>query len=156
MEIKKLVAAVVICNLAGIVGSVFTSSSVGTWYQTINKPAFTPPGWVIGLVWTALFTLMGVALYLVWARGLRTPGAKSALSIFSLQLFLNILWSFFFFSLQNPFYAFMEIILLWIMILATMVSFYRIDRRATILLIPYILWVSFAAFLNYRVWQLNM
>lgn len=156
MEIKKFIAAVVICNLAGIIGSVFTSSSVGTWYQTINKPEFTPPGWVIGLVWTVLFTLMGVALYLVWIKGIEAEGVKYALLIFGLQLILNILWSFFFFGLRNPFYAFIEIIILWILILATIVSFHRIDLRAALLLAPYILWVSFAAYLNYSIWQLNM
>ncbi|MBN2014147.1 MAG: tryptophan-rich sensory protein [Candidatus Altiarchaeota archaeon] len=156
MEIKKLIAAILICNLAGIVGSVFTASSVGTWYQTINKPGFTPPGWVFAPAWTTLYILMGVSMYLIWIRGLQTPGVKTSLVIFSSQLLLNTIWSILFFGLRNPFYAFVEIIFLWILIVASIVSFYRIDRRAAILLIPYILWVSFAAYLNYSVWQLNI
>jgi benzodiazapine receptor len=156
VDLRKLVASIVICQLAGFVGSIFTSSSVSTWYQTLNKPGFTPPGWFIGAVWITLFLLMGVALYLIWMRGLKVEGVGTALTVFILQLFLNILWSLLFFGLRSPFHAFLEIILLWVLIMASIITFYRIDRRAGLLLVPYILWVSFAAFLNYSIWQLNL
>ncbi len=151
----KLVIAILICLLAGFIGSIFTSKSVSTWYTTLNKPSFNPPGWVFAPVWTTLFILMGVSLYLVWSKGLEVEGVKSAIIIFSVQLLLNILWSLLFFGLQSPLYAFIDIIVLWIMILLTIVYFYRISPVSSYLLFPYILWVSFAAVLNFMIVRLN-
>ncbi len=152
-KIIRLVASVIICNLAGIIGSIFTTSSIPTWYASINKPAFNPPNWIFAPVWTTLFILMGISLFLIWERGLEKN--KLAVSVFGAQLALNTLWSLLFFGIQNPFLAFIEIIFLWIAIAASIILFYRIDKRAAYLLIPYILWVSFAAFLNYSIWILN-
>jgi len=156
IDAKRLLVSIVVCQMAGVIGSFFTSPSIPTWYAMLEKPDFTPPGWVIGSVWITLFLLMGIALYLVWARGLETKGVKRALGVFSIQLILNILWSVVFFGLRNPFYALIEIILLWIAILITIIEFYRIDKKAGVLLVPYILWVTFAAFLNLKIWQLNI
>ena len=149
----KLLASVILCQAAGLVGSVFTFPSIPTWYATLVKPWFTPPNWVFGPAWTTLFLLMGISLYLVWQKGLAKN--KAAISLFGAQLGLNVLWSVLFFGLQSPFLAFAEIIVLWIFILLTIIKFYKIDRKAAYMLVPYIAWVTFAASLNYFVWMLN-
>ncbi|MBI2598419.1 MAG: tryptophan-rich sensory protein [Candidatus Diapherotrites archaeon] len=151
----KLIISIVICQAAGLVGSIFTFPAIAGWYSTIQKPVFTPPNWVFAPVWTTLFLLMGISLYLVWNKGFENKKSKTAVSVFGLQLGLNVLWSFLFFGLQNPLLAFIEIILLWLAILATIILFYRISKSASYLLIPYLLWVSFATFLNYSIWVLN-
>jgi len=145
----KLLISILICELAGMVGSIFTVSSVKTWYVTnLVKPSFNPPSWVFGPVWTTLFLLMGVALYLVWQK-------KKISKWFWIQLILNILWSGLFFGLKRPDLAFLEIIILWITILKTIVDFKKVNKSASWLLIPYLLWVSFAAFLNLAIVRLN-
>ncbi|MBN1385797.1 tryptophan-rich sensory protein [Candidatus Woesearchaeota archaeon] len=156
MNWTKLIISLVVCQLAGIIGSIFTSSSIPTWYAAIKKPAFNPPNWIFGPVWITLFVMMGISLYLIWNLGLSTKAAKIAIIIFGIQLVLNTLWSILFFGLQSPFYAFIEIIILWIFILASIISFYPISRTASLLLVPYILWVSFAAVLNFYIWRLNL
>lgn len=150
-EWVKLVAAILICQAAGFIGSIFTYSSVSTWYQDINKPGFNPPDWVFAPVWFSLFTLMGISLYEVWGE----EKAKIPIVLFSSQLILNVVWSFLFFGLHLPFYALAEVIMLWIAILATIISFFRISKSAALLMIPYLLWVSLAAVLNYYVFILN-
>ncbi len=164
MQIKnsyKLVIAIAISELAGIVGSIFTSPAIPTWYRGITKPALNPPAWVFGPVWTTLFALMGIAAFLIWASYAKTTDAhrrkhiKIALVLFGLQLALNTLWSLIFFGLQNPGAALIEIICLWIAILATIIAFAKISKPAAWLLAPYILWVSFAMYLNYAIWTLN-
>jgi len=151
----KLVIAIVISELAGIVGSVFTVSAIPTWYATLQKPSFSPPNWIFGPAWTTLYFLMGIAAFLVWKKGLERKDVKIALGVFGGQLVLNALWSIIFFGLHNPFWAFIEIIVLWLAILATMFAFYKISRPAAYLLLPYILWVSFAAVLNFSIMILN-
>lgn len=154
MRYLGFLISALIANAAGLIGSVFTAQSVRTWYLIINRPSWNPPGWIFGPVWTILYILMGVASYLVWEkRGL--PGAKSALFVYGIQLVLNLLWSFLFFGLKNPGLAFAEIILLWLAIVATLVLFWRLNTTAGALLVPYLLWVSFASFLNYTIWKLN-
>lgn len=157
MEIQylKLTIAILVCLLAGFIGSVFTSKSVSTWYTTLKKPSFNPPDWVFAPVWTAIFILMGVSLYLVWSKGLEAKGVKIAIIIFCVQLLLNILWSFLFFGLQSPFYAFMDITVLWFIILLMIIYFYRISPVSSYLLFPYISWVSFATVLNFMIIRLN-
>ena len=155
-EISKLVFSIIICQLAGAIGSIFTSQSIAGWYTSLNKPFFNPPNWVFGPVWITLYLLMGVSLYLVWIRGINKPKVKIALAIFGIHLFLNASWSIIFFGLRSPFYAFLEIILLWLAILLTMTKFYKISKTAAYLLIPYIIWVTFAAILNYSIWVLNI
>ena len=151
---KILIVAILICQFAGILGSVFTTPSIPTWYASINKPDFTPPSWLFAPAWITLYTLMGISIYLVWEKGFKKN--KIAVYVFSTQLILNSIWSILFFGLQNPFFAFIEIIILWIAILATIVLFYRIRRSAGLILIPYIAWVSFASLLNYSIWILNV
>lgn len=151
----KLIAAVAVSELAGIAGSVFTAPSIAGWYAGIVKPAINPPPWVFAPVWTALFALMGIAAFLVWRSGWERKDVKIALGIFLGQLILNTLWSIIFFGLQSPGGAFFEIVILWLAILATMLAFAKISKRAAWLLAPYILWVSFAAYLNYAIWVLN-
>ena len=155
-KILKLAVAIVVCQLAGIIGSIFTSSSVSTWYASLQKPLFNPPNWIFSPVWISLFVLMGISAYLVWEKGIGKKNVKYALSIFALQLVLNVLWSALFFGLRAPFYAFVEIIVLWLAILATIIAFFRISKAAGALLIPYLLWVSFAAVLNFYLWILNI
>ncbi len=152
---SKLVIAIVGSELAGIIGSVFTAPAIAGWYATIVKPELNPPAWVFGPVWTTLFALMGVAAFLIWKQGLERRDVRIALGIFVGQLALNTLWSILFFGLQNPGAAFIEIVILWFAILATIVAFARISRPAAWLLAPYILWVSFASYLNFSIWMLN-
>ena len=154
-NIAKLIVAIVVCQVAGTIGSVFTFSSIPIWYATINKPSFTPPNWLFGPVWITLYTLMGISLYLIWNKGLENKEVKSSLFIFSAQLALNALWSILFFGLKSPFYAFIEIIILWIAITVTIFKFYKISKGAGLVLLPYIIWVSIALTLNFYVWILN-
>lgn len=132
-----------------------TSSSVDTWYVTLQKPGFTPPGWLFAPVWTALYVLMGVAAGLVNADAAAGTAKKPALQLFALQLGLNGLWSVLFFGLRNPTLALAEIIVLWLAIAFTLVRFYRIQSTAAYLLLPYLLWVSFAGLLNGAIALLN-
>lgn len=149
-DLPALLVSIVVCQLAGIVPSILTANDVATWYPTLQKPAFTPPGWVFGPVWTTLYLLMGIALYLVWRRG-----SRIALALFGVQLALNAAWTLIFFGMRWPAGGLAVIIVLLVVIGATMVAFARIDRRATLLLVPYALWVGFATVLNYELWRLN-
>jgi tryptophan-rich sensory protein len=154
-EFVKLAIAVVMSELAGVVGSIFTISAIPTWYAALIKPALNPPGWVFGPVWTILYLLMGIAAFLVWKKGSRQREVKIAFLLFGVQLVLNALWSIVFFGLHNPFLALVNIILLWLAIAGTMIAFFKISRPAFYLLLPYILWVSFAAYLNLAIVILN-
>jgi len=154
-NVSKFLISVLVCQLAGAIGSLFTAPSVPVWYAVLIKPSFVPPGWVFAPVWITLFFLMGVAAFLIWKRGTGEKGVFYALLFFDIQLGLNILWSYLFFGLRFPFYAFLEIIFLWLAILITILKFYKISRIAAYLLLPYIIWVTFAAFLNFSIWQLN-
>lgn len=154
-NVLKLTIAIIVSELAGIVGSVFTMPSIPNWYATLAKPALTPPSWVFGPVWTTLFVLMGIAAFLIWKKGTDHKGVKKALGIFAIQLILNTGWSIIFFGLHSAKSAFVEIIFLWLAILATIIAFSKISKPAAWLLVPYILWVSFAVYLNYAIWALN-
>jgi len=154
-NIIKLIFAIVVCQIAGVLGSLFTFPSIPTWYATLQKPGFTPPSWLFAPVWTILFALMGISAYLVWNKGLENKEVKISLFIFGIQLVLNVLWSALFFGLKSPFYAFMEIIVLWFAIALTILNFFKISRSAGLLLLPYIFWVSFAMILNFYIWKLN-
>ena len=151
----KLIIAILVSELAGIIGSVFTFSAIPNWYATLARPALNPPAWIFGPVWTTLYLLMGISAFLIWKKGLGRRDVKIALSIFIGQLILNTLWSIIFFGLESPGGALIEIVFLWCAILATIITFSRISRLAGWLLAPYILWVSFAGYLNYAIWALN-
>jgi translocator protein len=148
-----LLFAILICLLAGFIGSIFTMSSIMSWYSRLEKPYFNPPNYVFGPVWTVLYILMGIALYLVWAK--KDADKQAANIAFFTQLTLNVIWSILFFGMQSPLFAFLEIILLWTAIVATIVEFYRISKAAAVLMMPYLLWVSFAAVLNISIYLLN-
>ncbi len=154
-NIFKLVIAVVISELAGAIGSAFTIPAIPTWYATLAKPALSPPNWVFGPVWTALYFLMGVAAFLVWKKAGERKEVKFALGAFGIQLVLNALWSIVFFGLHSPGLALVNIAALWFAILWTKIIFWKISKPAAYLLAPYILWVTFAAYLNYAIWNLN-
>ena len=155
----KLLISLAIPQLAGLIGSIFTRSAIPEWYGGIVKPTLSPPNWVFGPVWTTLFVLMGIGFYLVWKKWAILPWTKRqkrlALALFGAQLVLNTLWSIIFFGLQSPGGALIEIVFLWLAIAATMITFAKISRPAAWLLLPYILWVSFASYLNYAIWNLN-
>lgn len=141
--------------LVGAFAGFFTSSGVNGWYATANKPWFNPPNWIFAPVWTVLYIMMGIALYLVWKSGAEKTIKQTAIILFAVQLTLNFFWSFIFFKLQLPGWAFAEIILMWAMIFITILWFGKISSAAAWLLVPYISWVSFASVLNYAIWKLN-
>lgn len=151
----KLIGAIVVCELVGVLGSFFTTPAIPTWYASLIKPSFSPPSWVFAPVWTTLFALMGIAFFLVWQKGFKGVNGKLAFAIFILQLVLNLMWSIIFFGLHNIGLAAMEIAILWVAILVTVIRFYRISKPAGFLLLPYLLWVTFAAILTFAYWQLN-
>ncbi|MEM5793603.1 MAG: TspO/MBR family protein [Candidatus Aenigmatarchaeota archaeon] len=122
-EFFKLIFSILICQLAGIIGSIFTSSSIKNWYGLINKPYFTPPNWIFAPVWTILFIMMGVSLWFVIKKPKREKNVKMGIFLFGLQLFLNILWSFLFFYMKNPLFGFIDITLLWVVVLFTITIF---------------------------------
>lgn len=155
-DFLRLAACIVICQAAGAIGSVFTVTSLDSWYANLVKPSFNPPGWVFGPVWTFLYTLMGIAAWLVWKRGsLSSPSVRAALSLFFLQLVLNALWSVLFFGLKSPLLALVDIVALLAAIAATIVVFRPISPAAAWLMTPYLAWVAFAAILNAAIWRLN-
>ena len=121
----------------------------------LSKPLFSPPNWLFGPVWTVLYTLMGITLYRVWTTKTKKKEKMEGLAFFTIQLVLNAFWSILFFGLKNPMFAFFEIIFLWLFIALSIVKFQKVDKLSASLLIPYILWVSFASILNFAVWQLN-
>lgn len=135
---------------AGLIGSQFEP---GPWYDRLEKPSFNPPSSVFAPVWTTLYVLMGIAAWLVWDR-YRT-GANGALALFVLQLVFNVAWSWLFFGMESPGAALIEIVVLWLLILATIVAFWRLRASAGVLLLPYIAWVTFAIVLNFAIWRLN-
>jgi len=177
-DIIKASISVIICELAGVIGSIFTIPSIDVWFKNLNKPSFSPPNWIFGPVWTILFLLMGLSFYMVWDSNWiaknkigKIKVAKwnslseklwqgkwqkiNIITIFFAQLLLNIAWSILFFGLHFTDIAFFELLMLWFAILFTIINFYRVSKLAAYFLLPYILWVSFAGILNYFLWILN-
>lgn len=154
LKLGKLIIAVVVCQLAGIIGAAFTTPVIDTWYSMLVLPSFAPPNWLFGPVWTILYLLMGIALYLVWIK--KDSDKKSvALKYFAGQLLLNLLWSLMFFGLQSPVLGFTTIVAMWMMIALTIKAFLKVSQPAGWLLVPYLLWVSFATILNTAIMALN-
>jgi len=142
--------------IAGIIGMLFNSLSLKTWYLFLNKPFFNPPNWIFAPVWLILFILMGISLGLILDnKKIKIKEKADAVFIFTIQLVFNIAWSMFFFALRNPMLGFMDIILLWLAIIANMLYFQKLNKISAWLLFPYFLWVSFASILNYSIWMLN-
>jgi tryptophan-rich sensory protein len=147
--------SIVIPLAAGFIGSIFTAKSVTTWFAALRKPAFNPPNWVFGPVWTTLYVLMGIALFLVWSKGLASSNVRRGLVLFGIQMVLNACWSIAFFGFQSPLAGLVVIAALWLAIVFTMVAFFRVALAPGLLLVPYILWVSFASVLNVSLYWLN-
>ena len=148
----KLFISLLICFAVGITAGYFTREATMTWYPTLSKPSWTPPNAVFGPVWMVLYFCMGIALWRVWINQKRSSWA---LPLFGVQLVLNFAWSFLFFTFQSPFIAFLDLSLLWVFLLLTIIFFWDTDFKAGILLLPYILWITFAGFLNFSIWILN-
>lgn len=153
--VLKIFISILICLGIGFVGSIATQSSVDTWFATLNKPSFNPPGWLFAPVWTLLYILMGIAAGLVWNRGFHHVWVKTALYHFGFQLVLNASWSIAFFGYQSPLAGLLIIVALIILVLITFKWFKIVNDLAAYLLIPYILWIIFAAALNFEIWRLN-
>jgi translocator protein len=152
----KIVFFVALCLAVGYLSSIVTQSNIKTWYPTIEKPSFNPPNWVFAPVWTLLFIMMGIAAGLIWNKIEENKElVKKGLLFFTIQLLLNALWSFLFFGLHNILLASVEIILLLLIIYETYLIFKQIDKKASLLLIPYMAWVSFASILTISIYFLN-
>jgi tryptophan-rich sensory protein len=155
----RLVGSILVCQAAGGLGAVATADGLKQWYPALRKPSFTPPGGVFAPVWTTLYLLMGIAEYLLSRQADAGPEsrrlARRAQSLFALQLGLNLAWSFLFFKVRAPLGALIELVVLWVAILLTILSFARLSRTAALLLVPYLAWSTFAAVLNGAIWWLN-
>jgi tryptophan-rich sensory protein len=154
-KIFKLIYALALCQFVGWIGSNFTVKSLDTWYAALNKPVFNPPNWIFAPVWIGLYVLLGISLYLVLVKEPRDAAVKSALWVFGVQLVLNAVWTPLFFGARLPLVAFIEILVLWGFIVLTIIKFKPISKVAAYLLVPYLLWVSFASVLNGALWLLN-
>lgn len=142
--------------LVGFIGAVFTAPAIPTWYATLARPWFAPPSWLFGPAWTVLYILMGVASFLIYLKRETDPRTDGALKVYGFQLFLNLLWSVIFFGLRSILGGFIEILLLWVLIVVTTRRFYRISPAAGLLMIPYLAWVTFASVLTFGILQLNV
>lgn len=154
-DIPKLIISILIPLIVGFTSSFATFSSLTTFFDVLNKPAWTPPAWAFGPIWTILYILMGIALFLVWREGLNRRDVQIAIGVFAVQLILNFFWTIIFFGFKSLFGGLIEIVFLWIAILINIILFYRISKVAGILLVPYIVWVTIASYLNYTVFLLN-
>ena len=155
LDLFGLFVFVALCFLVSAAGGMVTATSVDTWYQALAKPSFNPPDWVFAPVWTTLYLLMGVSGWRVWRRS-ASRATRGALALFGLQLFLNFAWSVLFFGFQRIDLALIDIVILFVAIVANMILFWRIERLATLLLVPYAAWVVFAIVLNVFIWLLNV
>lgn len=151
----SLVGAVLVCELAGGVGALFTTPKIGTWYATLNQPSWNPPAGVFGPVWTTLYALMGASLWLLWGSKASAIKKRIAIYLFWTQLAVNVLWSVVFFGLESPGWAVAVILVLLSLITTYIVEMWSISRWAAYLMLPYAAWVTFATVLNATVWLLN-
>jgi tryptophan-rich sensory protein len=151
----KAILFVLAAELLGSVGTIATSPAIDGWYKTLTKPSFNPPNWLFGPAWTILFALMGLSAFLIYEKGFKKKEVRSALKVFALQFVFNVAWSFIFFGGRMIGVALIEIVIMWFLILATIVKFNRISKTAGLLLIPYLLWVTFATILNAAIGLLN-
>ena len=153
-KIGAFLLSLIIPLAVGGISGYFTVSAIPGWYQTIQKPSWNPPNWVFGPVWTTLYALMGIAMYLIWTQP-RSEQRQRALHLNAAQLILNFFWSLIFFNLHAIGWALIEIVILWVLIVRTMFAFDRVYKPAAWLLLPYIVWVTFATILNGTIWWLN-
>lgn len=150
----KIILSIWLPLLIGFVSSYFTFASIDSWYLALNKPSFNPPNWIFWPVWTTLYILIWISFYIVWNKWFWKEESKLKI-VYFLQLFLNFTWSFTFFYLENPLLWFINITILWFLIIYNIILFYKIDKKAWLILIPYLLWVSFASVLNLSLYILN-
>lgn len=155
INIKKLLISIALPFLAGAIGSYFTAPSIPTWYASLNKPTFNPPNWLFGPVWTLLYILMGISFYLIWNKQTKKDRPQAYKYYFA-QLILNSIWSIVFFGIKRLDLALIVIVVLWFLILKTIIAFRQMNKTSSNLLIPYILWVSFATLLNFSLYILNL
>jgi len=151
----KLAICILICQITGIVSGLLTTTQNNVWYNTIVKPSWNPPGYLFGPVWTILYVLMAISFWLVWKNDANESMKQEAMLFFAAQLFLNFWWTILFFKFHSPLWAFIDIILMIVLIFITIFRFSEISKTAAWLLVPYISWVCFAAILNYNLWKLN-
>ncbi len=154
-SIISFIACILLCQVVGISSAALSNVSDRSWFNELNKPTWNPPGYLFAPVWTVLYLLMGISLWLILRSTAEQKQKVNALILFSVQLFLNFLWSIIFFRFQHIVVAFADIILLDILVIATMLTFYNIKKLAAWLLLPYLLWIVFASYLNYTIWVLN-
>ena len=154
-KIGKLICSVTVCLLTGFLGSFATRNSITNWYAHLSRPSFIPPDWTFGVVWPILYVMMGISAFLIWNMDINRRQVKVALGVFALQLILNGLWTPIFFGLHLIGVALVEIVMMWAAILLTIFTFWKVSKSATLLLLPYILWVSFAVVLNASLFLLN-
>jgi translocator protein len=151
----KLGLFIIGCELVGLLGTPFTMTAIPNWYAMLNKPFFSPPNWIFGPVWTLLYLLMGISIYLIWEKGIQKKKVKHAVYLFASQLTANFLWSILFFGLRSPILGLIDIVIMIVLIGLTIRSFYPLSKTAAYLLVPYLAWVSFATLLNLAILLLN-
>lgn len=151
----KLIISITIPLMVGFTSGLFTTTGAGSWYQDIQRPSWNPPNWIFAPVWTTLYVMMGISWFLIWRSDVKRSSKRTTALFFIGQLILNFSWSVIFFYFHQPGWAFVEIIILWLMILGTILSFSKISKLAAWLLVPYISWVSFATILTYTIWRMN-
>lgn len=149
-----IITAIVLCESVGIAGGKISSEAISEWYRTLKKPSINPPSWIFGPVWTLLYAMMGWSVAIIWKNKVGRERISAHLA-FGVQLCLNFLWTVLFFGMRNPFAAFVNIVFLLLSIVVTMITFWRVSKKASLLLVPYLLWVSFASVLNWFLWRLN-
>jgi benzodiazapine receptor len=154
-DVMKLVISLVACFTAAGIGSAFTFKSIPTWYAGLKKPRYTPPNWAFGPIWSILYVMMAISVFFTWQNGLTTCNGLVAFTLFWTQLAFNIFWSIIFFGMKSRGGGVLTIVILWLLILATILTSLRVSLRAGVLLIPYIIWVTIATYLNIGVWLLN-
>ena len=154
-EIPKWIVSIIIVYIAGAIGTLFTLKEITTWYVYLAKPEWAPPNWIVGPIWSTLYIFIGSALFLIWRKGLGRKDVQVALVVFAVQLIINVVWSLVFFGSHSIFGGLIMVILLWIAIVINIFVFYRISKSAGLLLIPYLVWVTIAAYLQYNLFVLN-
>ena len=154
-KVLKFIASIIICQSAGVFGSLVTFEAIPVWYVTLEKPFFAPPNWIFGPVWIILYFLMGVSLYIVWENELKSKTRNIFFVVFGIQLILNTLWSFLFFGLRSPLLGLVDILILDAMVAVTIIYAKRVSKYAAMLLIPYMVWIIIASVLNYAIMVLN-
>lgn len=154
-QIVKIVVCIILCMVLGFASGLSSGSSIQNWYSTLNKPFFNPPNWIFGPVWTVLYIMMGISVGRIWHKLSNSAQSKTPIILFIIQFFLNLLWTFLFFVFQSPLLGLIDIVLLLFLLVLTIISFKKIDKLSAYLLIPYLLWVSFATLLNASILYLN-